>query len=73
MTCYFFNNLVLKILIEEDYVTIIIIENKIIKQESGNIHVKWGNMHAIEWDNVRANLRETVIGDRSALMTLSIP
>ena len=26
-----------------------------------------------EWDSVRANFRETVIGDRSALMTQSTP
>ena len=51
-----------------------IIKGKVIvKQESGNNHVKRGNMHAIERDNVRANFRETIIGVRSALMTLDTP
>ena len=43
------------------------------KQKSGNNHVKRGNMHATERDNVRANFRETIIGDISALMTLDTP
>ena len=45
----------------------------IVKQEIGNNHVKRGNMHATERDNVRANFRETLIGDKSALMTLDTP